>query len=277
MQARIAKLPAAKASRTSRSCFHALLVAAADMLFEETDQAPGQPVQIAGKRPRGEPGVSTAVRKIQGHAGRDFPAPAGSVRAEMGHCAHARSVSALLCRRDRACCSRASSNRRCPGSRAMAPSRRLSNSRNVRAFRTMSAVIQNRESAAVSRGSCFFSRLQEMMAIQRDSRRCSVGLRPSSGRPAPKRPPPHRYDACGFACSRPSHFSSALPPSDTPAANNGVPGLSARRRCSIQSISPASPEWYARGNRFGSPLQPRKWTTTPRQWLRPTARISAVA
>jgi hypothetical protein len=30
-----------------------------------------------------------------------------------------------------------------------------------------------------------------------------------------------------------------------------------------QSISSASPEWYARGRRLGSPLQPRKWKTLP--------------
>ena len=37
----------------------------------------------------------------------------------------------------------------------------------------------------------------------------------------------------------PSHFSSALPPSETPAANTG---FGANRR-STQSISSLSPEW----------------------------------
>lgn len=63
----------------------------------------------------------------------------------------------------------------------------------------------------------------------------------------------------------PSQRSRALPPRDTPAAKRGAVGCRQARRASIQPISSASPEWYARGSLFGSPEQPRKWGTTPFQ------------
>ena len=41
----------------------------------------------------------------------------------------------------------------------------------------------------------------------------------------------------------PAQRSRALPPRETPTASKGRPGLSAAKRCSIQSTSAKSPEW----------------------------------
>src|SRR5258706_5939677 len=56
------------------------LARCSDFLRKESQQPLRHPVEIAWKRSRCEPGMSAAVRKIQGHAGRDF-AGCGQVTA----------------------------------------------------------------------------------------------------------------------------------------------------------------------------------------------------
>ena len=69
-----------------------------------------------------------------------------------------------------------------------------------------------------------------------------------------------------------------MPPSETPTAYITVSaGTRSRIAASIAPNSSWSPEWYARGLRFGSPPQPRKCGTTPRQPRAASAAISARA